>query len=130
MKTLRILLIGASAAFFTILIALLLETSKALEFLGVLLGCITGVYFGYVMLDGRFREMVTEIAFGILMLILILAGLWISPYYLVLGYITHGFWDLVHRPRMVRTEIPHWYVPLCSSFDWIVGAFILIWIMS
>lgn len=123
----RGLIIGSVAAIATIVIASLLPKPMALELLSIVLGGIAFVYFGFVLIDGRRREMFIEFGNIGLTVALALLGLWIAPYWLAIGYLAHGLWDALHHSRGVQTHIPRWYIPFCLVFDWVVGVFILLW---
>jgi len=124
---LRGLIIGIVAAIATVTIASLLPKPMALELLSIVLGGIAFVYFGFVLMDGRKREMLIEFGNIGLTIALALLGLWVAPYWLAAGYFAHGLWDALHHPRGVQTNIPRWYIPFCLSYDWMVGVFIILW---
>jgi hypothetical protein len=33
----------------------------------------------------------------------------------------HGFWDLFHHRHGPYADTPHWYIPFCVVYDWILG---------
>ncbi|MGH8509705.1 MAG: DUF6010 family protein [Gammaproteobacteria bacterium] len=109
---------------------LFLSPEMSLGFAGVLLGVIAGVYFGFAVVRGSNREQLIEFnvasGFGIAALL----GLGVSPWFLALGYLAHGLWDLAHHnsAKLGLVSIPQWYVPWCVIIDFIVGlGLILIW---
>ena len=104
-----------------------LPKQMGLELLSLLLTFIAGVYAGFGLLDARKREFVIEL-FGMLVTFaLAVAALWASPMYLAAGYIFHGVWDALHRPKGIQTLIPRGYAPFCLTFDIPVGVFIFFW---
>ena len=127
MSTAKALTAGLIGAIATVAISSLLPKPMALELLSIVLGGIAFVYFGFVLMDGRRREMFIELGNIGLTIALALLGLWIAPYWLAAGYLAHGLWDAVHHPRGVQTKIPQWYIPFCLIYDWIVGGFVLLW---
>ena len=127
MSTAKALTAGLFGAIATIAIASLLPKTMALELLSIVFGGIAFVYFGFVLIDGRRREMFIEFGNIGLTIALALLGLWIAPYWLAIGYLAHGLWDALHHPRGVQTNIPRWYIPFCLTYDWVVGVFILLW---
>lgn len=127
MTTTKALLVGSVAAIATIIVAILIPKSMASEFLSIVLTGIAFVYFGFVLIDGRKREMLIEFGNIGLTIALALLGLWVAPYWLAAGYLAHGLWDALHHPRGIQTKIPSWYVPLCLIYDWIVAGFIIMW---
>ncbi len=127
MNTTKAPIIGFVASIATIAIAALMPKGMALELLfGILVG-IAAVYFGFALRDGRKRESLIEFGGIALTLALAALGLWVSPYWLALGYFVHGVWDLLHHPRGIRTEMPRWYVPFCLIYDWLLAGFIVLW---
>ncbi|HJU06366.1 MAG TPA: hypothetical protein VJ692_14560 [Nitrospiraceae bacterium] len=56
-----------------------------------------------------------------------LAGLQLNPLLIAGGYVAHGFWDLFHHRHGPYADTPHWYIPFCVVYDWILGAFLLVW---
>ncbi|MGH9441158.1 MAG: DUF6010 family protein [Thermoanaerobaculia bacterium] len=53
-------------------------------------------------------------------------GLRASTQWLAAGYVLHGVWDLLHRPRGVTTRVAEWFPPLCAAFDFVVAVALLI----
>ncbi|MEL6149836.1 MAG: DUF6010 family protein [Chloroflexota bacterium] len=90
---------------------------------------IAGVYIGFAVNDGRPVVMAIEVAHLAGFIALTLLGLWISPWFLVVGYFSHGAWDLLHRPSLIQTELARWYPPLCLVYDWIFGAVLIFWLV-
>ncbi len=114
----------------TVLIGSLIEKPNGVQLFAVLMFGMYSIYgWGYAFADGRVREIVTELSFFSLGAALSFLGLWASPIWLAVGWFAHGAWDLLHHPvaRVIRTEVPEWYTAGCSAYDWIIGAFILLW---
>lgn len=129
MKNFHAAILGFVAAVVTISIAAFIPKSISLQFFGILLGVIAGVYLGYGISDGRAREIIIECGNIFLMLSLIFTGILVSPYFLALGYFAHGIWDIAHHPKLVQTKVPQSYIYLCSIYDWVAGIFIVVWWM-
>ena len=108
-------------------VAILASKSEALIFLAMLLTLIAGVYLGFALIDGDKDRVAVEIAGIVVTCALAAAGLWVSPQFLAAGYAFHAGWDLLHHPGPIETHTPRWYAHSCSSFDLVVGAFILFW---
>jgi hypothetical protein len=68
-------------------------------------------------------ELLGGLGFGLIAL----AGLSFSPLLIAAGYIAHGLWDLLHHQDGPYADTPHWYIPFCVVYDWIVGTFLLGW---
>lgn len=96
---------------------------------GYQLFIIAGVYIGFAVNDGRAREIMIEVAHLLFFVAITLLGLWVTPWFLVTGYLLHGVWDVLHRPDGIQTELARWYPPLCLAYDWIFAAFIVAWLV-
>ncbi len=126
------LIIGVILTAVTIAITLVLPKANALLFLTALLTGIAAVYIGFTFSNvGRKQDILIEIANIAMYIVLILVGLSITPYFLVAGYFWHGLWDAIHHKRinLVQTKVPEWYIYGCILYDWVVGIFILAWLM-
>jgi hypothetical protein len=121
------LITGALLGGGTLVIPALLDDDAAFGFLAVLLGAIAGVYLGFALADGRVRALGTEYVGMAATAALATLGLVVtSPLLLAVGYLGHGLWDAIHRPKGLDTVIPWWYVPLCIGYDAVVGLYILV----
>ncbi|MBI3597405.1 MAG: hypothetical protein HY203_09660 [Nitrospirae bacterium] len=127
MRNIRASILGVVLAVATIVIASFLSKPHALDLFAILLAFIAAVYLGFVLLDGHRREVVIEIVVIALFFVLAILGLWVTPYFLVIGYFAHGLWDVLHHPRAVQTKVVLWWPPFCLVYDWIVGGFIFWW---
>jgi hypothetical protein len=58
---------------------------------------------------------------------LVLLGMWKWPWLIPAGYFLHGVWDLLHHPLKIGARVRKWYPPACIAYDWLVGAFIYIY---
>ena len=54
-------------------------------------------------------------------------GIIIGPVWLVVGYLIHGTWDILHHNKYVGTPIVSWFPPFCAVFDFIVAVAIYFW---
>ena len=127
MEQFRSTLFGGVLAAITILVITLFPTDKAIDLLAILLAIISAVYIGFALADGRQKELWIELTAAAVTIILALAGLWITPYFLVIGYIFHGAWVIGHHPRLIQTRIVEWYPSACVVYDWMIAAFIVFW---
>jgi hypothetical protein len=100
---------------------------KALDFFAVILVLIAGVYIGFAIEDGRRNKLVIEVAVALGFVALVLLGMWKWPWLIPAGYFLHGVWDLLHHPIKVGARVRKWYPPACIAYDWLVGAFIYIY---
>ena len=108
-------------------IALSLPQEQALVLLALLLTLIAGVYLGFALIDPERGRLVIEFTGIVVTCSLAVAGLWIRPQFLAAGYAFHAAWDLMHHPGPLPTRTPRWYAHACTSFDLVVGGFILYW---
>lgn len=120
-------LVGGSLGLAAILLFWLLPKPQSYQLAAVLLTLIAGVYSGFAFRDGRRIVVLIENTVALGFCLVAVAGLWVDPIFLPAGYFAHGFWDLAHHRRGISTEMPHWFVPFCVVFDWMVGAFLIIW---
>ena len=126
------LTIGAILAAVTIAITLVLPKANALQFFTALLMGIAAVYIGFTFSNaGRKQDIIIEIANITLYIVLVLLSLVITPYFLVAGYFWHGVWDIIHHKKvnLVQTKVPEWYIYCCILYDWVIGIFILVWMI-
>tara|TARA_B100000614_G_scaffold238396_1_gene237216 strand:- start:1908 stop:2324 length:417 start_codon:yes stop_codon:yes gene_type:complete len=100
------------------------------EFLALVLGIIAAIYVGFAIADGRPGELVIETGNALFHAVMAVAGMWVTPWFLVIGYTTHGVWDLLHHHGGVRTTVPGWYVPFCVVVDWIVALYVALRVVS
>ncbi len=126
------LTIGVILVAITIAITLMLPKTIALQYLTALLMGIAAVYIGFTFSNaGRKQDIVIEMANIAMYIGLVLLSIWITPYFLVAGFFWHGLWDAVHHKRinLVQTKVPEWYIYGCILYDWVIGFFILAWLM-
>ena len=117
------LLLGAA----TILVFLLLSEPLAQQWGALLLAMIGGAYIGFAARDGRPSANLIELVGGLTFAAVALAGLQLNPLWIAGGYVAHGCWDLLHHRHGPYANTPHWYIPFCVVYDWILGAFLLVW---
>ncbi|MDH5178412.1 MAG: hypothetical protein OEZ39_04100 [Gammaproteobacteria bacterium] len=122
------LLLTIGAAALTCFIFHLLPYGKALDAIGMVLAVIASIYIGFAIADGRKNIILIECFAAAVFLGLALFGMWGKPVWLVIGYFAHGGWDLIHHPAAVQTKVRRWYPPLCVLYDWIIGAWLLVWL--
>ena len=117
------LLLGAA----TIPVFIALPTPLTQQWGALLLALIGGAYVGFAARDGRpsanHIELVGALGFAAVGLL----GLQYNPLLIAGGYVAHGFWDLFHHHHGPYAQTPHWYIPFCAIYDWILGAFLVVW---
>ena len=117
------LLLGAA----TVPVFIVLSEPLAQQWGALLLALIGGAYVGFAARDGRPSANLVELAGALAFAGVGLAGLQFNPLLIAAGYVGHGFWDLFHHRHGPYADTPHWYIPFCVVYDWILGAFLLIW---
>ena len=111
----------------TIGIATLFPKSKTLDVFAILLAFIVAIYLGFALLDGHRREILVEIVISVFFFVLAILGLWVAPFFLVIGYFAHGIWDVLHHQKAIQTKMVSWWPFFCLFYDWTVGGFIFFW---
>ncbi|GAB5494324.1 MAG: hypothetical protein Phog2KO_45390 [Phototrophicaceae bacterium] len=121
---------GVGLAGAIVLFAQFLTDEQTIEFFAIVLAVIASIYVGFALSDGRLREIAIEVFTAIIFGICALAGLWVFPIALPIGYIAHGFWDMVHHQHGIKTKVIDWYIPFCVVVDWLLGAYLIFWLMT
>jgi hypothetical protein len=111
----------------TVPVFILLPKPLAQQWGALLLAMIGGAYVGFAARDGRRSANIIELVGGLAFAAVGLAGLQLNPLLIAEGYVAHGFWDLFHHRHGPYADTPHWYIPFCVVYDWIIGAFLLVW---
>lgn len=117
-------LTAIALAIITCLIGYILPFYKALDFYGILLVLITGIYIGFAFTDGRRDKVLLEILVALGFCVLVLLSMWRWPLLIALGYLLHAVWDLMHHPIKLGARVRNWYPPACLIYDVLVGGFI------
>lgn len=122
--------LGIGLAAIAITFSLFLTDAMQRDFYAMLLVGITTIYLGFALADGRPREVAIEVGVIVVFSLLALGGLWLNPVLLVVGYFAHGIWDVVHHPHGIQTQTTSWYPPFCLVVDWLIGAYLVIWLVA
>jgi hypothetical protein len=132
MKSLRVnrdeILIAIILSLLTIGLTFFLAEKNVLNFFAIILAIITIIYLVFVFFDKRKKYFYLETSNSILMGVFILLGVW-NPFFLVIGYFYHGVWDILHIKK-IHTKIPRWYPLFCSIYDWILGGYIIFYLLK
>lgn len=104
----------------TVAVHLLLGREASILTAGIVVAMIGAVYAGFAMSDGRPRviliETVVALAFGAAGL----AGVLVSPWFIVAATAAHAGWDFLHHRPGPLAKTPRWYIPYCVVYD--IGA--------
>jgi hypothetical protein len=123
--TLKFGLMGLVLAGLTALFISFLPELAGRIVLAVILSAASGIYLKYAFIRREPALVIVELVFLTLFVTMALVGVAVSRMYLALGFLFHGFWDLAHHPRYIRTSGPAWYQPMCLAFDWGIVIFIV-----
>ena len=118
---------GLLLAVATVPVFIALPKPSAQQWAALLLALIGGAYGGFAARDGRPSANLIELAGALAFAAIGLAGLQFTPLLIAGGYVAHGFWDLFLHRHGSYAHAPHWYIPFCVVYDWIVGTFLLVW---
>ena len=125
--------IGLMSAAGSIAISRKLFSAKAEQiFFGLLLAPIAGFYLAFTAHFGNEEAWRLEASAVIVFAVLGILGIRI-PVVLMLGYVLHGLWDLLHELRVyagieivgtsTMAEIPLAYGAFCAAYDWCMAVY-------
>lgn len=66
----------------------------------------------------------TEAIGGIIFSLISFIGLKFSPWFLVIGWLTHPLWDLLIDNHKLTPFVPHWYPIVCIGYDIAIALYI------
>ncbi len=118
---------GALLAIGSIVTLMLMPRPYAREILAIVLAGLGGFYAGLGLAAADPKKFSIQAGVSVIFVALSLAGLWLSPRFLALGFLAHAGWDTAHHPSLLNIFVPAWYVPTCLAYDILVGLFILAW---
>jgi hypothetical protein len=110
----------------TIPVFLVLSVPAGQQWAALLLALTGGVYVGFAARDGRLSANIFELIGALAFVGIGLLGLQFNPLLIAAGFVGHGFWDLFHHRHGVHASPPHWFIPLCVLYDWIIAVFLMI----
>ncbi len=125
--------IGLMSAAGSIAISRKLLSAKAEQiFFGLLLAPIAGFYLAFTAHFGNEEAWRLEASAVIVFAVLGILGIRI-PVVLMLGYVLHGLWDLLHELHVhagieivgtsTMAEIPLAYGVFCAAYDWCMAVY-------
>lgn len=125
-RSLTPLAAGLSLALATMLFSVALSEVQLLEFHAVLLTLIAAVYIVFALQNRLAAGVGLELIGVVSFTLLALAGLWASPWFIVVGLVLHGVWDVLHHNGwdVVKTKVPQGYIPFCAGYDWLLALFL------
>lgn len=96
-----------------------------LQIFALFLALTSCVYGGAVLTPNGARYSLVELPFVVVVFISSVLGILVSPFFLAMGFLIHGIWDMFHHLERIKTPIVNWFPPFCAAFDFITGLFIL-----
>jgi hypothetical protein len=117
-------IIGISSGLLIILVFVVLKQLNKKLMYGIILACIGFLYVGYVWTD--LTALIINCMQAIVFLFLAYYGINKSVFILAAGYFLHGGWDIVYNLLATPGLVPPHYDLFCSTLDFTLGAYILI----
>lgn len=117
-------LIGISAGVFTLLIFTFFKRLDKDLIYGLILAAIGFLYVGYTWSD--ISALIMNLLQALFFLMLAYFGVKKNSYYLIAGYFLHGLWDFMYGHVGDPGLIPPDYDWFCSTYDFIIGFYLLI----
>lgn len=84
---------------------------------GVLMAMIGAIYIGFGVRDGRAGALVIECLGAAGFAACAIAGLTVSPWFIVAALAGHAGWDVLHHRAGAWASPPRWYIPYCAVYD-------------
>lgn len=97
---------------------------------GIVMTVILSIYIGFALKDQNTKLLMLQVVVAAFFLSLTLLGLWASSWFLVASFILHGFWDLLHDYKVIKTKVMPWYPDFCIVVDWLLGAWLAIELLT
>lgn len=117
-------IIGVSSGLLIIFLVGVLKHFDKKVIYGLILSGIGFLYVGFVWTD--LPALVVNVIQAIVFLFIAYFGIKKSINILALGYFLHGCWDIVYDFIAARGLIPPHYDLFCSSLDFTIGIYILV----
>jgi hypothetical protein len=120
----KYVLIGLAISFILIRVFHFAADPYHYQLFALFLAYTSCVYLGAALSDSRLNILITEAAVSLVIFSCAYLGMVYSPFWVALGYLLHGTWDLMHHPKLVSTKIVKAFPPLCVIVDFTVAVFI------
>ena len=117
--------IGIASGLVTILLIALLKLRDTKLIYGLVLAGIGFLYVGFVWTD--LKALVINAVQAVSFVLLGYFGVRKSGYLLAAGYFLHGCWDLVYNFLATPGLVPPHYDWFCSSLDFTIGIYLLLY---
>lgn len=126
LQDVREVLIGTGLAVLTCVMLVLLPVEWARAVIAHLLTLIAATYVGFALASNGHLSLARQIAGCSVFVACALLGSLVNWWFLAVGLALHGGWDYWHHGEGGGGVIPHWYVPFCAVYDWMVGLFVAV----
>jgi hypothetical protein len=117
-------IIGISSSVITVFLFVLFKRFDKNIIYGLILGAIGFLYVGYTWTD--ITVVTINIVQAIFFLMFAYFGIKKNLYFLIAGYFMHGLWDLIYSQVADKSLLPPHYDLFCSTYDFIIGVYLLI----
>ncbi len=117
------MLLGLLAAGITMGIAAVFPPPLVFPLLAAFLGLMAGLYPGLAMSAPEVGRPGLKWTVAVLLLLLGLAGLWMSPLLLAAAWLLHGLWSLLHRVTHLGDGVPEELSGACFTYALVMAAF-------
>ena len=117
-------IMGVVGAVGFVAVVVIFDPSRSTPILATFLAMIYGVYLGFALVSGSVQELLIEVSFVAVGIVLTISGLIFGPVWIAVGLLLHGLWDIAHHHKLLWLgvgTVPRWYIPFCAVAD-ILGA--------
>ena len=118
------MLLGLLAGGITMGVAAVFPEALVFPFFAVVLGVAAGVYPGIAMTNPEEGHPALEWIMALGFVAVGMVGLWVSPVFLALAWVLHGFWGLLHHFTALGDGVPGAYPGFCLSYDLVIAGFV------
>lgn len=120
----KYILIGLAISFILIRVFHFAAEPYHYQLFALFLAYTACVYLGAALSDSRMNILLIETVVSLIVFACAYLGIVYSPFWVALGYVIHGLWDMAHHPKLVSTKIVKAFPPLCVVVDFSVAGFI------
>jgi uncharacterized protein DUF6010 len=121
--------LGLAGALLTVALTRMLPRKRAAEFFNLVMVITLTFYFGSALPMGNGSILALEIAVGVVLFALVLAGQWKSLKFTAIAFVAHGAWDLAHVWGGVGANAGTFLPTFCVGYDLVIGCYVW-WLAS
>lgn len=123
------LLIGVATAYFIVRSFSRKSFNNKVRAYSFLLFTFPLYYFVFALYAGDYQALPLELLFSVVFFASALIALETEPFWqmliLAIGYLLHGFYDVLHDTAFVNLGTPTWWPEFCGSVDLLLGVYLL-----